>query len=98
KGSHPQELCIKDISCRMIERSSNVPRIMDRLVSKKLVKRATSAGDRRETVVSLTSAGINILQLATTEVSRVFEDQLRLNDNEAKQLNLLLEKFRESED
>jgi DNA-binding MarR family transcriptional regulator len=35
KGKYPEQLCVKDISCRMIEKSSNVPRIIDRLVIKK---------------------------------------------------------------
>ena len=37
KGKHPEKMCVKDIGCRMIERSSNVPRIIDRLVAKKYV-------------------------------------------------------------
>ena len=97
KGSHPQEMCIRDISCRMIERSSNVPRIMDRLVAKNLVKRATSVADKRETVVSLTPAGIQLLDSANQEVSKVFEDKLSLDPVEAKELNSLLERLRESE-
>ena len=70
---------------------------VDRLVVKKLVKRATSSADKRETVVSLTAAGINILQLANVEVSKVFDDLLNIDDGEAKLLNGLLEKFRAAE-
>ena len=62
KGRHPEQICVKEIACRMIEKSSNVPRIIDRLEIKKLVKRTSSNSDKRETVIVLTQAGINILQ------------------------------------
>ena len=42
KGKHPEAMCVKDIASRMIEKSSNVPRILDRLVAKELVMRTTS--------------------------------------------------------
>ena len=48
KGRHPEQLCVKNIACRMIEKNSNVPRIIDRLELKKLVKRATSAEDKEK--------------------------------------------------
>ena len=54
KGKHPEQMCVKDIAGRMMEKSSNVPRIVDRLVAKKWVKRSTSAFDKRETVITLT--------------------------------------------
>jgi DNA-binding MarR family transcriptional regulator len=94
KGQHPTELCVKNIACRMIEKNSNVPRIIDRLVVKKLVKRTNSTVDKRETVISLTAAGINILELANNQVSRVFDENLVLSEKEAVSLNDLLEKMR----
>ena len=42
RGKHSEAMCVKDIGCRMIERNSNVPRIVDRLVAKKYVVRSTS--------------------------------------------------------
>jgi DNA-binding MarR family transcriptional regulator len=96
KGSHPTELCVKEIGARIIEKSSNVPRIVDRLVIKKLVKRVQSKEDKRETLVSLTEKGI-----ATIDKLRVLMDNMtsmyvNLTDGEAEALNKLLEKMRES--
>ena len=31
KGKYPEQMCVRDIACRMIEKSYNVPRIIDRL-------------------------------------------------------------------
>lgn len=97
KGSHPENMCVKDIGGRMIERNSNVPRIIDRLVSKKLVIRSTSQLDKRETVITLTPAGIDILQLANQKVDALFTGIVELKEDDANQLNLLLEHLRMNE-
>jgi DNA-binding MarR family transcriptional regulator len=97
KGKHPESLCVKDIAERMIEKNSNVPRIIDRLVIKKLVKRGTSSQDRRETTILLTGAGLSILESSTQEVNKTINSQLSLTDKEAEQLNLLVEKMRSVE-
>ncbi|NCI45069.1 MarR family winged helix-turn-helix transcriptional regulator [Sediminibacterium soli] len=97
KGKHPEQMCVRDIACRMIEKNSNVPRIIDRLELKKLVKRATSAQDKRETVISLTQGGITILEASTHAVNRVTDANLTVTEHDAQQLNQLLEKIRSNE-
>ena len=97
KGKSPEEMCVKDISGRMIEKSSNVPRIIDRLVLKKLVKRSTDPSDKRHTVMSLTEAGFTILELSTNRIDELFADLLTLSESSAAELNNLLEKLREKE-
>ena len=94
KGMHPEPMCVKDIGVRMIEKSSNVPRIIDRLVEKKLVKRSNSGKDKRETLVSMTEKGINTLMAAKQLLDNVTAGITHLNDEQAKQLNELLEKIR----
>jgi DNA-binding MarR family transcriptional regulator len=85
-------MCVRDIACRMIEKSSNVPRIIDRLELKKLVKRSTSAIDKRETVITLTQGGISILDASTIVVNKVMDELLAINEKDANELNQLLEK------
>ena len=97
KGKHPQQMCIRDITSRMIEKSSNVPRIMDRLESKKMIKRETSALDKRETMVLLTTVGLHILEIATIDIDRVFDAVIVITEEKAKDLNELLELYREKE-
>jgi DNA-binding MarR family transcriptional regulator len=97
KGSYPDQLCVKNIACRMIEKSSNVPRIVDRLELKKLVKRATSAIDKRETVISLTQSGITILEATNERVNKLFNEILVITNEEGVTLNALLEKVRSKE-
>jgi DNA-binding MarR family transcriptional regulator len=97
KGKHPEQICVKEISCRMIEKSSNVPRIIDRLVIKKLVKRADSPFDKRETVISLTQSGITILEVTTEKINALMETTVIMKSQDAAQINMLLEKLRGTE-
>lgn len=97
KGKHPEQMCVKDIACRMIEKNSNVPRIIDRLELKKLVRRATSELDKRETVITLTQSGIAILQASTLVLTKVWDQHLTICDTDAAALNQLLEKVRITE-
>ena len=93
RGKHPQSMCVKDIAGRMIERSSNVPRIADRLVAKQLVKRFQSEKDKRETSIALTAKGLALVEDSIAKVNEEASNLLNLTENEAKQLNLLLEKI-----
>lgn len=97
KGKHPAQMCVKDIGCRMIEKNSNVPRIIDRLELKKLVTRSTSPIDKRETVITLTQSGIDTLHLARTSVDQLFASHVDISESEAAQLNALLERVRTAE-
>ena len=97
KGKYPDQMCVRDIACRMIEKNSNVPRIVDRLVLKKLVKRSTSSIDKRETVITLTQSGITILEASTEMVNKLMDGHVSISQEDAKSLNCLLEKIRESE-
>jgi len=98
KGKHPEQICVREIACRMIEKNSNVPRIIDRLEAKKLVKRASSDSDRRETVILLTPAGINILQHSTDRINNLMDKIMLIDEEKAKELNLLLEDIRKNEE
>ena len=97
KGKHPEQMCVKDIASRLIEKSSNVPRIIDRLVDKKLVKRVTSKEDKRETLISLTEKGIQLLEEANVIVENISNETIGVDNTEAMTLNTLLEKIRKKD-
>lgn len=97
KGRYPDQICVRDIACRMIEKNSNVPRIIDRLEVKKLVKRSTSAEDKRETVITITAAGINILEITTAQINKMYEATISMDETSAATLNGLLEQVRANE-
>lgn len=91
KGSQPNPLCVKEIASRLIERNSNVPRIADRLELKKLVKRSASAEDRRETLMQITPAGLNLLEAANQAIEAEQNNFVNLNEEQSANLNQLLE-------
>lgn len=94
KGKHPENMCVKDIAGRMIEKNSNVPRIVDRLELKKLVERNQSEIDKRETVIHLTEAGTKLLEKCSAAIDAQRDADFNISEEEAVQLNALLEKIR----
>lgn len=97
KGKHPEKMCVKDIACRMIEKSSNVPRIIDRLVDKEWVIRSQGEEDARQTVIALTQTGIAVLTNATVKLEASHANAVNLSEDQAVVLNDLLEQLRTNE-
>lgn len=97
KGKHPEQMCVKDIASRMIEKNSNVPRIVDKLVLKKLVKRSTSKQDKRETIMALTEKGLQTLDKANKIMDEISANIIGISNEEAKLLNELIEKMRKTD-
>lgn len=93
-GKHPEQMCVRDIASRMIEQNSNVPRIIDRLEVKKMVKRNTSSLDKRETLITITNVGINILKLSTDRIDKIMSNHSTMDEKKAEQLNSMLEELR----
>src|ERR1700733_14885476 len=83
RGKHPEQMCVKNICSRMIEKSSNVPRIVDKLVEKKLAKRTPSKIDKRETLISLTEKGINVIDQAKELMDLVTHEVTHLNEEQS---------------
>lgn len=94
KGGYPNRMCVKEIGSRMIEKSSNVPRILDRLHIKGLVDKTSSEKDKRETLITLTQKGVEILEKANKKVSETYEMVIGLDNEQAEMLNTLLEAMR----
>lgn len=91
-GSEPRS--IDFLRKRMLDRKSDMSRIIDKLFARKLVDRVECASDRRQKDVTITSAGLELLlQLDSAELKG---DQLlkNLSVAEAKELNKLLDKIR----
>jgi len=62
KGVHPEGHPRCEISARMIDRSPDITRLIDKLVKEGLVKRTKSAQDMRQSVAVITAKGINLLE------------------------------------
>jgi DNA-binding MarR family transcriptional regulator len=79
---------------RMLDKMSDTSRIVDRLILKGLVKKTTCQHDKRLVDVIITSAGQQILKQIddlNAEMDGIIQG---LSDDEARQLNGLLDKIR----
>jgi DNA-binding MarR family transcriptional regulator len=94
RGSYPQPLSTLQIRERMLEKMSDTSRIVDRLITKGLVKKVTCKSDRRLVDVIITDKGKKLLErldLKQDEMDKVLGN---LSENEAEQLSELLDKIR----
>lgn len=93
QNGNPANMCL--IQERMIAKTSNTTRIVDKLVAKELVTREICPHNRRKMEVNITEKGLELLLEIDPKVDR-FELNLLLNLNtsEAEMLNQLLEKYR----
>jgi DNA-binding MarR family transcriptional regulator len=80
----------------MIDRSSNVSRLVEKLREQGLVERNPSAQDRRMVVVTITNEGILLLDRIQEEVmsNREGFPDAKLSDTEMLQLSDLLDRLR----
>ncbi|MFN4145775.1 MAG: MarR family winged helix-turn-helix transcriptional regulator [Runella sp.] len=94
RGQYPNPVRVNDIIERMLDKMSNVSRLVDKLLAKGLVERTSCPHDRRAVDVLITEAGLNLLKEIDAHQD-TWEDKLRtLNDDEATQLSDLLDKLR----
>lgn len=77
---------------RMIEKSPNATRLMDKLCAKNLIERFRCDEDRRVVYVKIATLGLKMLD--EINMDSVSELMNPLSDAEAKELNRLLDKMR----
>ena len=82
---------------RMLDKMSDTSRIVDRLIVKGLVKKITSKTDKRLVDVSITERGNKVLQKIDLQEDKIKNIMHTLSDKEAKTLNKLLDKIRQSQ-
>ncbi len=95
RGRKNKAVCVKDITARMLERSSNTTRIIDKLEVKQLVARRQSQQDKRELHIVLTEQGTALLKKIDQEWMEGDPVRIGLNEVEAGILNTLLDKLRD---
>lgn len=96
-GSAPNGLSVLDIKSRMIDRSSNVSRLVEKLRQAGLAERVPHSGDRRMVVVTISAQG---KQLLADIEKALFADPIHmpgkgLSEAEAAEMADLLDRFRD---
>ncbi|MDO6759362.1 MarR family transcriptional regulator [Tamlana sp. 2_MG-2023] len=87
-----EPVSVQTIKERMLERSPNATRLMDKLCAKKLINRLPCPGDRRVVHIEITKLGLGLLE----DIAKDFNEDLltNLSNEEATQLSDLLDKIR----
>ena len=97
RGSHPKPLSTLQIRERMLDKMSDTSRIVDRLVTKGLVKKTTCSKDKRLVDVTITEKGQKLLRKIDAESDQIADVMANLTEKEAEILSGLLDKLRMSE-
>lgn len=94
RGQHPEVCTVNLIIERMLDRMSNVSRIVDKLVSKAFVSRMPNKDDRRAVDVCITKNGLQVLSKLDEELLHLFEQINTFSEEECQQVNAFLDRFR----
>ncbi len=94
RGQHPKPATVNLLIDRMLDKSSNASRIVDKLEAKKLVIRKQCSKDRRAVDVLISDAGLDLLKEIDLKLDRWEDEQNKLSEDECAHLNFLLDKLR----
>lgn len=87
-----KEVSVKEVKDRMIQKSPNSTRLMDKLCEKKLMERRRCESDRRVVFVRISKKGLDLLEQIDLSDFDIYLN--RLSEKEARTLNELLDKIR----
>jgi len=93
KGQHPKAISATEIKSRMLDKNSDVSRLLDRLALKGLIDKQTCPNDKRAADISITTAGLEILAELDHKQKQI-DTVLKLSEEEAELLSNLLDKGR----
>jgi DNA-binding MarR family transcriptional regulator len=94
KGQYPNAITLKVIRERMLDKMSDVSRLVDKLKTKGLVHRKQNPNDRRSVDILITPKGLKLLD-DLKEIDHLFDKKFKtISLSEAKQINELLDKLR----
>jgi DNA-binding MarR family transcriptional regulator len=93
RGQHPNSTSATEIKSRMLDKNSDVSRLLDRLLAKKVITKRVSSNDKRAADVNLTEEGLELLK-AIDKKQHQIDSVLLLSDDEALMLSDLLDKSR----
>ena len=94
RGQYPEAASVNILKDRMIDKMSNVSRIIDKLKDKNLVTRTPCAHDRRQVDVKITERGMKLLEVIDTQMGDWEKHLHTIDEKEAKKMNELLDKWR----
>jgi DNA-binding MarR family transcriptional regulator len=98
RGQKGDSIALMDIEHRMLDKSSNVSRLIDKLISKDLIVRSVSSEDRRRIEILINDNGISVLEkidLILAKMNSKLKDLI--SDEDAQKTNRILDQLRNIE-
>jgi len=87
-----EAVTVNTVKDRMIQKSPNATRLMDKLCDKKLLERTRCENDRRVVYVKITDKGLQLLD--TINIEEFDKNMNKITNDEAEILNRILDKIR----
>jgi DNA-binding MarR family transcriptional regulator len=94
RGQQGKPASINLLNERMLDKMSNVSRLVEKLRMKDLISRCESENDRRQVDITITDKGLSILAKLDNDILRFEERFKTITEDEAKTINDLLDKLR----
>jgi DNA-binding MarR family transcriptional regulator len=88
-------MMLNDISGRMLDKSSNATRLVEKLRQKGLVKREICPNNRRQVDIMITEAGLGSLTAIDNGCQEWMKSVKSLTEPEISELNRILDKLRD---
>lgn len=95
RGQHPKPATINLLIDRMLDKTSNASRIVDKLEAKEFVTRKQCPDDRRTVDVAITQKGLDLLDEMEKVEGGHFTGVINLSEADARELNRLLDIIRD---
>lgn len=97
RGQYPNEASVGEVLSRMLEPSSNITRLVDKLEQKKLVSRCENKNNRRMQELRITEEGLNLLTTIGERMENIQQLVAAISETDAKIANDVLDKMRDTE-
>ena len=95
RGQHPKPATVMLINERMLDKMSNVSRLVEKLRKKELVERKECKNDRRQVDILITDKGLQILkEIDEGELPKLTTIFEKIGEKKAKILNEILDDLR----
>jgi len=94
RGQKGKPASLKLLTERMMDKMSNTSRLIDKMLTKNLLKREICPNNRRQIEIVLTDNGLKVCNDVSKKVNNIRKENINITEDEAKELNRILDKIR----
>lgn len=94
RGQYPKPISVSDIRERMMDKMSDVSRIVERLRLQGYIQRVECPKDRRLVDVTITEKGLELLSNMDEKITELDNLMRKISESDAQMINQFLDKIR----